>query len=233
MRRIVSRILRRWNYICCFWNYKRQGVTFAHHSSFCQSTFGPHSNLAHHAEVSHSCIGARTSIGRYSKILHADIGKYCSISWDVTIGALSHPLHAVSLHAFPIQKRFKLCSSDKPCVRERTYIGNDVWIGCGAIIRQGIHVGDGAVIGAGAVVTHDVRPYEIIAGVPARHLDWRFDEKTRNSLLELKWWNWDDSLISENIGLFSPENDLVKDKNIVERLRQVRLSNTKKTTSLE
>ena len=208
------------NHICCFWNYKRQGVTFAHHSSFYQSSLSPYCNLAHHAEVSYSTIGSRT----YTKVQYADVGKYCSISWDVTIGALSHPLHAVSSHSFPFQKRFRLCEKDQPAKRERTVVGNDVWIGCGSIIKQGVHIGDGAVIGAGAVVTHDVEPYEIVVGVPAKHHSWRFEEEIRKELLELKWWDWDDSVVRNNIELFSPDNDLNKDGYVVLSLRQLKAS---------
>ena len=47
-------------------------------------------------------------------------------------------------------------------------IGDDVWIGAGAIILNGVNIGEGAVIGAGSVVTKDVGAYEIVAGNPAR-----------------------------------------------------------------
>ena len=47
-------------------------------------------------------------------------------------------------------------------------IGNDVWIGGGAIILPGVTIGDGALIGAGSVVTRDVGPGIIVAGNPAR-----------------------------------------------------------------
>lgn len=47
-------------------------------------------------------------------------------------------------------------------------IGSDAWIGAGAIVLAGVTIGDGAIVGAGAVVTHDVAPYAIVAGVPAR-----------------------------------------------------------------
>ena len=47
-------------------------------------------------------------------------------------------------------------------------IGNDTWIGTGAIILPNIKIGEGAVVGAGAVVTKDVLPYTVVAGVPAR-----------------------------------------------------------------
>lgn len=47
-------------------------------------------------------------------------------------------------------------------------IGDDVWIGGGAIILPGVTVGDGAIVGAGAVVTRDVAPGARVVGSPAR-----------------------------------------------------------------
>lgn len=47
-------------------------------------------------------------------------------------------------------------------------IGEDVWIGGGAILLPGVKVGDGALVGAGAVVTHDVAPGARVVGAPAR-----------------------------------------------------------------
>jgi len=47
-------------------------------------------------------------------------------------------------------------------------IGNDVWVGGGAIILPGVTVGDGSTVGAGSVVTRDVEPYTVVAGNPAR-----------------------------------------------------------------
>jgi len=51
---------------------------------------------------------------------------------------------------------------------EPVLIGDDVWIGIGAIILQGIRIGRGSIIGAGAVVTRDIPPYSIAMGTPAR-----------------------------------------------------------------
>lgn len=47
-------------------------------------------------------------------------------------------------------------------------IGDDVWIGGGAIILPGITIGDGSVVGAGSIVTHDVPAGSVVAGNPAR-----------------------------------------------------------------
>ncbi len=69
-------------------------------------------------------------------------------------------------------------------------IGNDVWIGHGAVITPGVQIGHGAVIGANAVVTKNVPPYHVVGGVPARFISKRFDNAVIDRLLELEWWNW-------------------------------------------
>jgi acetyltransferase-like isoleucine patch superfamily enzyme len=52
-------------------------------------------------------------------------------------------------------------------------IGNDVWIAAHCTILKGVVLGEGCVVGAGAVVTHDVEPYAVVAGVPARRISER------------------------------------------------------------
>lgn len=69
-------------------------------------------------------------------------------------------------------------------------VGNDVWIGMEAIVMPGVKIGDGAIIGAKSVVTHDVEPYTIVAGNPARVIKKRFDDETIQRLLKIQWWNW-------------------------------------------
>jgi acetyltransferase-like isoleucine patch superfamily enzyme len=49
-------------------------------------------------------------------------------------------------------------------------VEDDVWIGTGARILDGCHVGRGSVIGAGAVVSHDIEPYSIAVGIPAKRV---------------------------------------------------------------
>ncbi len=70
-------------------------------------------------------------------------------------------------------------------------IGHNVWIGHGVTILPGASIGTGAVIGAGADVSKDVAPYEIVGGVPARHLKWRFAPHQADELQTIAWWDWD------------------------------------------
>ena len=57
----------------------------------------------------------------------------------------------------------------------KTHVGNDVWIGHGAIIIAGVTIGDGAIVAAGSVVTKDVEPCTIVGGNPARFIKYRFN----------------------------------------------------------
>lgn len=177
-----------------------------------------YSFVAHHAEISSSTIGKRTSVGRYTKIQKADIGAYCSISWDVTIGALSHPIDRVSGHAFTFRKSFGIVDKDLVKNDLRTIVGNDVWIGCGVIIRSGVRIGDGAVIGAGAVVLKDVEPYEVVVGVPARRIRYRYEDDIVKRLRNIKWWEFPDQILTENIELFQQKISL----DIVEKLEKIK-----------
>ena len=50
------------------------------------------------------------------------------------------------------------------------HIGDNVWVGAGAVILPGVTIGEGSVIGAGAVVTQDIPANVVAAGVPCRVL---------------------------------------------------------------
>ncbi len=49
-------------------------------------------------------------------------------------------------------------------------IKKNAWIGANVTICPGVEIGEGAVIGAGAVVTKDVKPFTVVAGVPAKFI---------------------------------------------------------------
>jgi len=54
--------------------------------------------------------------------------------------------------------------------RQKTIIGNNVWISSGSIVLFGVEIGDNAVISAGSVVTKDVPAGSFFGGNPARNL---------------------------------------------------------------
>ncbi len=63
----------------------------------------------------------------------------------------------------------------QPTEERPIVVEDDVWLGASAIVLGGVTVGRGSVVGAGAVVTHDLPPYSIARGVPARVVGERGD----------------------------------------------------------
>lgn len=139
------------------------------------------------------------SIGKYSyvnvnsSVENCTIGNYCSISSGVWICPYEHTLKHRSSHPF---------AADRKTKRKPVTIGNDVLISLNVVILSGVTVGDGAVIGAGAVVTKDVQPYEIVGGVPARHIGWRFEAEEQKLIADTGWWNYDIDHLKKNIEFF-------------------------------
>lgn len=176
-------------------------------------TFGRNCRLGGPAYIAGSRIGDHTYIELGCRISAADIGKFCSIAPYTLIGMAEHPTSGfVSTH--PIFYRhlpehgWDLVDRDLHQEMTRTRVGNDVWIGAGVAVKSGVSVGDGAVIGAGAVVTHDVEPYSIYGGVPARKIRQRFDDETIAFLLELRWWDRDAAWLRAHRGHMQDVDDL-------------------------
>ena len=84
-----------------------------------------------------------------------------------------------------------------PASKGDVVIGSDVWIANEAFIMSGVQIGDGAVIGARAVVTKDVPAYAVVAGNPSRIVKYRFDQRTIERLLAVKWWAWEPARIEK------------------------------------
>ncbi len=165
------------------------------------------------AKIKGAVIGAHTYISANTDIENAEIGKFCSVADYCRIGMSSHSLNFLSTSPIFTQTGNALQDRwiekdifEKKSDEERTYIGNDVWIGSHAMVLGGVKVGDGAVIGAGAVVTKDVPPYAIVGGVPARIIRYRFSPDIIKELEELQWWLLPEEGIKNNIHLFQTGN---------------------------
>ena len=133
------------------------------------------------------------------------IGKFCSIACGARFifNCANHTLNSLSTYTFPLffeewDLNVKDISSAWDNKGDIT-IGNDVWIGYEAVIMSGVTIGDGAIIGTRALVTKDVPPYTIVGGVHAKPIRKRFDDKTIEKLLQIKWWGWPKEKIEKNI----------------------------------
>lgn len=90
------------------------------------------------------------------------IGKRCLLGADCMIFDTDfHPLAAEG-------RRY--AKPDWSEISRPVTIGDDVFIGAGAIVTKGVTIGDGAIVGAGAVVTRNVAAYTIVGGNPAVEL---------------------------------------------------------------
>jgi acetyltransferase-like isoleucine patch superfamily enzyme len=129
---------------------------------------------------------------------HCTFGQHCFLGSDsrlwvqqkITIGNFvliaprvdifdndSHPLDAMERREDAIDQfeRKRPMSYDHVAAAE-VIIDDDVWIGTKSTILKGIHLGRGAVVAAGSVVTHDVPPFTLVGGNPAREIR-RLDER--------------------------------------------------------
>ncbi len=101
----------------------------------------------------HSHIGERCHLRGGGRIV---IGEWCQIANHTIIATGNHPIDGGRYYGRTIVKDI--------------VIGNNVWIGSGAIILPGVIIEDNSVIAAGAVVTKCVRKNTIVGGVPARKI---------------------------------------------------------------
>lgn len=157
------------------------------------------------------------------------IGKYCSIASGVKFicPTANHKTNVVSSYPFALAcdhwdlgpeylKAEKVSNLEG---KGPTVVGNDVWLGYDSIIMPGVKIGDGAAVGTRSIVTKDVEPYTVVAGSPARPIRKRFDDKTIEKLLELKWWDLPDVIVAKLVPLLIDEKDINKVINAIEIAR--------------
>lgn len=150
--------------------------------------------------------------GKNCSISNTTIGKFCSIGSYCAIGGGQHPLDLVSTSPIFLEGKNvfrKNLSEIKTNINLGVSIGNDVWIGESVFISAGVKIGDGAVVGAHSVVTHNVPPYAIVAGAPAKILRYRFDQTMIEEFENLKWWNWNENKLKECGELFSEPSKFI------------------------
>lgn len=138
------------------------------------------------------------------------IGKFCQIASGVEfiMNGGNHLVDAISTFPFSIfGNGWESAMEGKTFPNKgNTEIGNDVWIGYRSLIMPGVRIGDGAIIATASVVTKDIPPYSISGGNPAQLIRMRFDEKTIEKLLQIKWWDWDAEKIAKYANLLTSNN---------------------------
>lgn len=172
------------------------------------SKFGKYCSVGANTRFCYSELGDFSYISVNSNIFSTKIGKFASLSWNVSVNPANHDYNRFTQHPMLFAAKYGMLPDNKPYYRQygETSIGNDVWIGCNALIMGGVTIGDGAIIGAEARISRNVPPYSIVVG-NNRHLKNRFSDEVIAELLNLKWWDFPIDVIRQNIGLFSKKPD--------------------------
>jgi acetyltransferase-like isoleucine patch superfamily enzyme len=106
-------------------------------------TLGDHVNIGFHSEI---FSGSEVTVGRY--------GLFAAYTYLVGGG------HAFEGRGTPVIEQARESKG--------IHLGDNVWLGAGALVMDGVRIGDDVVVGAGAVVTADLPPGSVAVGVPAK-----------------------------------------------------------------
>lgn len=211
------------------WSIKKpriDNVVFEYDGSSINSEFEGYNKIGSGTRLVNCFIGRGTYIAGNTTFNNVKIGRFCSIGQNVKNKHAFHPSKDwISTHPsfFSTNKQAGFTFVDKNKVEEHRYIdaekklhcviGNDVWIGNDVRILEGIKIGDGAIIALGAVVTKDVEPYSIVAGIPAKHVRFRFEQTEIDFLLRYKWWEKEMDWLRDNAPLFCNVKHLIRKEN--------------------
>lgn len=141
------------------------------------------------------------------------IGKFCALAEGVKfiMNGANHRMDGITTYPFNIfgggWEKVTPTVEQLP-FKGDTVIGNDVWIGQQVTIMPGVKIGDGAIIAANSTVVKDVEAYSIYGGNPAQLIKKRFSAAQIEFLLKLKWWDWDEEKIFNNLEKLVSEDGL-------------------------
>jgi phosphonate metabolism protein (transferase hexapeptide repeat family) len=165
-------------------------------------TLGQWTEVGAHSHVNESELGDYSYVTQYCRVQWATLGKFVNVANFARINPGNHPTWRITQHHFTYRSRqYQMGEDDTDFFKWRkdhwVDIGHDVWLGQGVTILAGRKVGVGVVVGAGAVVSHDVEPFTVVAGVPAKPIKMRFGKDVQEGLMELAWWDWSRERLKE------------------------------------
>lgn len=110
-------------------------------------------------------IGNNTHFAPYS-VLYGPltIGNHVAVAAHVVFASIGHGYDRIDIPMV-----------EQPVQKKEIVVEDDVWFGANAVVIGGVTIGAHSIIGAGAVVTHDVEPYSVMGGTPARLIRKRDD----------------------------------------------------------
>lgn len=145
-------------------------------------------------------MGRYSYMGKNNSVTNTTIGSFCSIASYCAIGGGDHKMDMISTSPIFIGGKNvfgKNFGHYIPRMHKHVHIGHDVWIGENVFINDGLTIGNGAVIGAHSVVTHDIPPYAVAVGVPAKVIKYRFSSEEIEKIELSKWWEWSEEKLKE------------------------------------
>ncbi|MDY7394099.1 CatB-related O-acetyltransferase [Aureibaculum sp. 2210JD6-5] len=193
--------------------YKNRNLRLGLYVAINNSEIGNHVFLSNDVTLSNSKIGDHSYINSNTHVGFTIIGKFCSIASNIQFGLGKHPTHFVSTHpAFYANNKGFKTFSDKDFFEEhdKIILKNDVWIGNDSIIMSGVTIGNGAIVAAGSIVTKDVKPYEIVGGVPAKHIKFRIEERYIEQIQKTEWWDKEEEWLERNYKSFLNIEEFLK-----------------------
>ena len=117
-------------------------------------------------------LGAGTTVQSRCTINGATrVGRDCIFAPNVFVSSGTHPFRLQPhLSIREQERRLSLGGGGMSAIDRPVWIQDDCWLGANVVVCPGVTVGKGAVVGANSVVLHDVTPYSVVAGAPARRI---------------------------------------------------------------
>lgn len=215
-----------------FQRFRTEGVAYGMFED--KSSFGDTTNVWHPRKYKFKEGGVTLKLSAKSRINSANnlpariesfglnnvitFGKFSAIAWNSCFQLALNDSHSLTkvTHYGLANLGWTLPPEDYPSEGQcKIEIGNEVWIGRGCVLKSDnknkpLVIGDGAAVASNSVVVKSVPPYAIVGGNPAKIIKYRFDEKIIESLLRIKWWDWDIDKLHDNFKYFNRVEEFVE-----------------------